>query len=156
MSGKKLNSVQSSQKDDIEPSDKSKSPSWGVIILLLILFWPVGLFLLVKRLVNDNDVKFTGAAKDKIENARKSLDESMNVGIDKINEKLEQGAKKTTSFAKNNALIIVATYFAFSIVIMGMLTIFVDDTSKNEISIEVIEDGYRTQENHSEDGASNE
>jgi hypothetical protein len=32
---------------------QKKSTSWGVIILLLIIFWPVGLFLLYKKITGD-------------------------------------------------------------------------------------------------------
>ncbi|WP_455715021.1 hypothetical protein [Anaerosporobacter sp.] len=33
--------------------ETKNSPSWGVVILLLILFWPVGLYLLHKKLTTD-------------------------------------------------------------------------------------------------------
>ncbi len=32
---------------------KKKSPSWVVIIILFIVFWPIGVFLMVKRISND-------------------------------------------------------------------------------------------------------
>jgi len=33
--------------------EKTKKPSWAVIILLFIVFWPAGVYLLIKRLSND-------------------------------------------------------------------------------------------------------
>lgn len=34
-------------------NNKSTSPSWGVVIFVLIIFWPVGLFLLGKKVSNN-------------------------------------------------------------------------------------------------------
>lgn len=46
-----------------EPNQKEKTSSWGVIILLLIFFWPIGLFLLIRKLTIDNDIKLNKKTK---------------------------------------------------------------------------------------------
>ena len=43
-------------------ADHSNSPSWAVIVLCFIFFWPVGLFLLIKRLTTD---KRAAVSRDK-------------------------------------------------------------------------------------------
>ena len=54
-----------SSRDDENNKNKSKSSSWGVIILLLIFFWPIGLFLMIRRLMNDNNIKINLTADNK-------------------------------------------------------------------------------------------
>lgn len=61
MPDKDSKNTQSPQED----SKKSKSSSWGVIILLLIFFWPIGLYLLIRRLMNDNNIKINLTAEGK-------------------------------------------------------------------------------------------
>ena len=38
-------------------------PSWGVVILLLFIFWPVGLYLLIKKLTSDKTAAISSSGK---------------------------------------------------------------------------------------------
>lgn len=41
-------------------TEKNNSPSWGVVILLLIVFWPVGIYLLYRKLSGNRDTNSEG------------------------------------------------------------------------------------------------
>jgi hypothetical protein len=40
------------KEEDIDMEKKQMGPSWAAIVILLFLFWPVGLFMLIKKLTN--------------------------------------------------------------------------------------------------------